>query len=105
MLKHEDELYFKKSLFDKIPSISIDVAVMERSNNIQCKTLNCGWTDIGSWDKYFEIFPQDKNNNNIIQVESKNNNIKTSERIVATIGIKDLNIIDNKDAILIKKRL
>ena len=54
MLKHEDELYFKKSLFDKIPSISIDVAVMERSNNIQCKTLNCGWTDIGSWDKYFE---------------------------------------------------
>ena len=47
---------------------------------------------------------QDKNNNNIIQVESKNNNIKTSERIVATIGIKDLNIIDNKDAILITKK-
>ena len=43
MLKHEDELYFKKSLFDKIPSISIDVVIMERSNNIQYETLNCGW--------------------------------------------------------------
>lgn len=104
MLKHEDELYFNKSLFNKIPSISIDFAVMERSNDILCKTLDCGWTDIGSWDKYFEIFPRNRNNKHVIQVQSKNNNIKTSERIVATIGVNDLNIIDNKDAILITKK-
>jgi mannose-1-phosphate guanylyltransferase/mannose-6-phosphate isomerase len=98
------ELIFCPKLFSKIPSISIDYAVMEHSNNIYLYPFNGKWNDVGSWDSFSEIIKMPTNNKKIIQVESKKNFIVTKNRTIATIGIEDLIIIDTDDATLITKK-
>ena len=102
-LDKQCEYIFNVKKFDKIPSISIDVSVLQNSKNIYCNPIKCEWNDIGSWDRYFNTFPP-KNNKNIIQIKSKNNSIKSSKRLITTIGVKDLIIVDNDDATLIAKK-
>ena len=65
--------------------------------------MNCQWNDIGSWDRYFECIPQ-KKTNKVIQINSKNNFIKNKNKLIATVGIEDLIIVDTNDAILIAKK-
>lgn len=101
--KNSNDISFNKSLFNKIPAISIDYAIMEKVNNITCYPLNCGWNDVGSWDSLSNLNVSNSKNN-IIQVSSQNNFIRTDKRIIATIGIKDLLIIDTNDATLIAKK-
>ena len=102
-LGKQSEYIFDVKKFNKIPSISIDVSVLQNSKNIYCNPIKCAWNDIGSWDRYFDTFSP-KNNKNIIQIKSKNNSIKSSKRLITTIGVRDLNIVDNDDAILIAKK-
>ena len=75
-----------------------------KSKNIYCYPIECDWNDVGSWDRFFKCFPNTKNNKNIIQVKSKNNSIKSNKRLIATIGVEDLIVVDSQDAILIAKK-
>tara|TARA_Y100000022_G_C13245043_1_gene374336 strand:- start:619 stop:2010 length:1392 start_codon:yes stop_codon:yes gene_type:complete len=102
-LTSKDQYTFCTKMFKDIPSKSIDTAIMEKSKNIYCYQTDCEWSDVGSWERYFECFPA-KKSNKIIQVNSKNNSIKGTNRLIATVGVKDLVIIDNKDATLIAKK-
>jgi mannose-1-phosphate guanylyltransferase/mannose-6-phosphate isomerase len=71
--------------------------------------VNIGWNDLGSFDSFYDVFKEDENKNisdeqNII-IDSKNNIIQSySRKIVAAVGVEDLIIIDNKDALLICKK-
>ncbi len=98
------ELDFDYHKFSKIPSISIDFAVMEKANNILLKKLSSDWSDVGSWDNLIKVKNTAKNSKNIIQLNSKNNYIRNKKRIIATIGIQDTIIVDNDDATLIIKK-
>lgn len=102
--KKLNEFSFDLKLFKKIPSLPIDKAVMEKSNNIFCHPINCEWNDVGSWERFFECFPIKNNSKKLVQIKSKNNLIKTETRLIATIGVKDLIIIDKNDATLIAKK-
>ena len=102
--KTKDEYVFDLDLFKKIPSISIDNSVLEKISNIDCCPINCGWNDIGSWDGFFKSFPGKYNSKNIVQVNSKNNSIKSKDRLITALGVKDLIVVDNNDAILIAKK-
>ncbi len=99
-----NEFKFPEKLFSKIPSRSIDFAVMEQEKNIFLYPLNCDWSDIGSWDSIAEINQIQQTNNKIIQIDSSNNFIKSDKRAIATIGIEDLIIIDSDNATLISKK-
>ena len=102
--KRLNEYSFNSKLFKKIPSAPIDKAVMEKINNVSCYPINCEWNDVGSWESFFKCFPIRKNSKKLAQVKSKNNLVKTDRRLIATIGVEDLIIVDSHDATLIAKR-
>jgi mannose-1-phosphate guanylyltransferase/mannose-6-phosphate isomerase len=99
-----NEFNFSKSLFSKIPSQSIDYAVMEHEKNIYLYPFNSEWSDVGSWDSVAKLNIDRPFNDRIIQVDSKNNFIRSENRLIATIGVKDLIIVDSDNATLISKK-
>lgn len=99
-----------KDAFSKINTkISIDYGIMEKSDKVAVVPVNIGWNDLGSFDSFYDIFEEDENKNisddqNII-IDSKNNLIQSyNGKIVAAVGVEDLIIIDNRDALLVCKK-
>ncbi len=94
--------------FQNIPSISIDYAVMEKSADIVVVDCHLDWQDIGSWEAYKKLFSPDARGNSIlgeaILIDSDNNFIHSESRLVTSIGIQNLAIIDTPDALLITQR-
>lgn len=94
--------------FDKMPNISIDYAVMEKSSNIVMVELKSDWKDLGSWKSIYEISPKDENNNvfvgHVLDKGSKNSLVYSSSKLVATIGLEDTVIVETEDAILACKK-
>lgn len=90
--------------FEKMPSISIDYALMEKSDNIAMVELKSDWKDLGSWKSIYEVSPKDKNNNvfvgHVLDKDSKNSFVYSSSKLVATIGLEDTVLIETEDAIL-----
>ena len=98
----------KAKSFEKCRDISIDVAVMEKTNKGFVLPLNAGWSDIGSWEKVWEVLNKDKNGN-VLQGKtyiknSKNCLLKSDHRLVVGLGIEDLIIIETSDAILVSNK-
>jgi mannose-1-phosphate guanylyltransferase/mannose-6-phosphate isomerase len=95
--------------FKDMPDISIDYAVMEKSPNIAVVPMDITWSDIGSWDSVYELLPKDENSNvkigkNIVEIDTQNSLIYTNDRVISTIGVKDLIIIDTDDVLLIAEK-
>ena len=99
-----NEISFSDNLFSKIPSKSIDFSVMEHASNINLYPMNEKWNDVGSWDSLSEIYGYKNLSQNVVEVDSYDNFIRSKKRIIATIGIKDLIIIDSDNATLIAKK-
>jgi mannose-1-phosphate guanylyltransferase/mannose-6-phosphate isomerase len=94
--------------FGKMPSISIDYAVLEKSRRVAVLPLDVMWSDVGSWDSFFDVLDKDTNLNakigDVIDLDTKNSLIIAPHRLVATIGIEDTMVIDTPDALLIARR-
>lgn len=94
-----------KISFSKCPNISIDFAIMEKTNLGTVVPLAAEWTDIGSWDAVWKISKKNKDGNflegNIITKETKNCYLRSEKRLVATLGVSNLVVIETNDAILI----
>ena len=90
--------------FYDMPNISIDYAVMEKSDKLAMIELESDWKDIGSWQSIYEISPKDTNNNvkigHVLDKDSKNSFVYASSKLVATIGLEDTVVIETEDAIL-----
>ena len=99
-----DEAAFKAS-----PSDSIDYAVMEKTDRAAVVPVSCGWSDIGSWSSLWSVAERDANGNrhegDVISVDTKDSLVRASERrLVATIGVEDLVIVDTPDATLVARK-
>ncbi len=94
-----------KNNFKNCPDISIDLAVMEKTQSGMVLPLDVGWSDIGSWKAVWENSNKDKNGNftkgKVIYKDTKNSYIRSENKLVVTYGINDLAIIETNDAILI----
>ena len=94
--------------FDKMPSISIDYAIMEKSDKIALLRLESDWNDLGSWKSIYDVSNKDENNNvfvgHVIDEGSKNSFVYASSKLVTTIGLEDTVIIETEDAILACKK-
>ena len=99
-----NEISFLPEIFSKIPSKSIDYAVLEHDKNIKLFPLTCLWDDLGSWDSIEKLCNQGSKDEKVVEIQSENNFIKTQNRVIATIGVKDLIIIDSDNATLIAKK-
>jgi mannose-1-phosphate guanylyltransferase/mannose-6-phosphate isomerase len=99
-----------KDAFSKINTkISIDYGIMEKSDKVAVVPVDIGWNDLGSFDSFCDVFQEDENKNisdeQNIFIDSKNNIIQSyNGKIVAAVGVEDLIIIDNRDALLVCKK-
>ena len=96
-----------------IPNISIDYAVMEKSDKIKVIKAEFDWNDVGSFDSLIEEVMVDSDGDNRsknnkaekIEIDSKNNfYFSDKNKLIATIGLEDFIVIDTNDALLISKK-
>ncbi|MDO7253782.1 mannose-1-phosphate guanylyltransferase/mannose-6-phosphate isomerase [Helicobacter cappadocius] len=104
-----NEIYTRinSELSEKIPEISIDYALMEKSKKIKCVIGDFSWSDVGSFESLNDEWPKDTQGNasrNDIIAKNSENNFILSDKFVATIGIKDLIIVDTNDSLLLAKK-
>jgi len=94
-----------KDAFSACPSDSIDYAVMEKTRKGVVIPINVGWNDIGSWSALWDVGHQDDNSNvthgDVLLEDTKNSFIYADSRLVATIGIDDVIIVETVDAVLV----
>lgn len=92
-------------VFPTFPSISIDYGIMERSENIYTIPGSFGWDDVGSWLALERIKKSNEYGNivggNVITIDTNDCIIQAENKLIATIGLEDLIIVDSEDAILI----
>lgn len=90
------------------PSESIDYAVMENTDKVMVIGAKFRWNDVGSWSAIWDESPRDADGNflqgDVIAMDTRNSFVLSNERLVATIGVDDLVIVDTPDAILISAR-
>ncbi len=105
MRKEGDFLYLHADAFQQCPAKSIDYAIMEQTDNAVVIPLDCGWNDVGSWCALWEMASKDLNGNSIkgdvYSEQTSNCYIHASEKLVGTVGVKDLIVIETKDAVLV----
>ncbi len=91
--------------FESSPSESIDYAVMEKTRRALVCPLDVTWSDIGSWTALHDVLPHDANGNilhgDITCIETKNSMIRAEHRLVATVGVQDLIVIETADAVMV----
>ena len=95
-------------VFENMPSVSIDYAIMEKSDKISLCKLLSDWSDLGSWQSLYDTSKKDDNGNvlegNIIADDVKNSLIYSDKKVVAAIGIEDVILVNTEDAILACKK-
>lgn len=96
-----------KEEFSKFEKISIDYGVMEKSDKIEVIPVDIGWNDIGSFPSLEEVFKKNKNGSVIkdarcIEIDSeKNIIIGNDNKVIATVGVRNLIIVDTEEGLLI----
>ncbi|MBT3144130.1 mannose-1-phosphate guanylyltransferase/mannose-6-phosphate isomerase [Neptunomonas phycophila] len=94
-----------KDAFTNCPDESVDYAVMEKTDKAVVIPLDAGWSDVGSWSALWEIKDKDINGNvfegDVIAHSTNNSMVVSNERLVATLGVDDLIIVDTKDALMV----
>jgi len=100
-----DFIRLEPSAFSASPSVSIDCALMEKTNKAIVVALSAGWNDIGTWSALKEVSKKDQNGNfikgDVFAFETINSYIQAEHRMVATIGLENLIIVETSDATLI----
>jgi mannose-1-phosphate guanylyltransferase/mannose-6-phosphate isomerase len=107
-LRDGQTLVPKMRFFSESPSQSIDYGILEKAKNIKVMPLSIEWNDLGSWHSVWEIGAGDDNGNTLIGDitvrDVKNSYIRSDNRLVAVIGLDDIVVVDNPDAILVASR-
>ncbi len=91
--------------FGRCESNSIDYAVMEKTELACVVPMNAGWSDIGSWASLWDQGKKDDSGNSIhgdvMTSETENSFVHAQSRLIATVGIRDMVIVETPDAILV----
>jgi len=94
--------------FDLSPSDSIDYALMEKSDKCVVVPLDANWSDLGSFSSLYDASTKDNNANvikgDVLAEYTKNSYIDTDNRLVATVGVENMIIIDTPDALLVASK-
>lgn len=114
--KYNPEMYaFSKngyegflSFYPDIPSISLDYALLENIDSMYVYPLHLGWSDVGSWDNLYQVMEKDTEKNvkkgNVLTLDTKNSFIMADKKLITTLGVEDLIIVDTKEAMFIAKK-
>lgn len=104
---HEENniIQIDESAFSLCPTDSIDYAVMEKTKNGAVVPLDIEWDDLGSWNAFYNIGKKDSSNNvikgDVIQKDSHNCYLHSTGRLISTIGLNDIAVVETKDSVLV----
>ena len=91
--------------YRRLPSVSIDHGVMERSSKAAMIPVDFAWSDVGSWSSLEEVAPVNRDgmvmNGRIVDVDSRDSIVYADTRLVATIGLSNMVVVDTPDATLV----
>ncbi len=103
-----DFLRLDADAFSAAPSRSIDYAVMERTDRGVVVAVDPGWSDVGSWRALHEISPADEKGNVLIgdvrAAGTTNSYLRSNGRLLVTVGVDDLVVVADPDAVLVARR-
>jgi mannose-1-phosphate guanylyltransferase len=93
-------------LFEKMPNEPIDTEIMEKGDKMAVIPADLGWSDVGSWKSVYEILCQKLNMNEIVRGEhigykDKNIFVLGHKRMIATVGLENIAVIDTSDVTLV----
>lgn len=94
--------------FGELADLSIDYAIMEKSRDVLVCPLAITWSDVGCWDSVYDVMEKDQDQNvkigQVLSIDTTNSLIIGGKRIISTIGLDDLLIIETEEAVLISKK-
>ncbi len=92
-------------IYRRIKPVSIDSGVMEQSSKAAVVPVTFKWSDVGSWGSLDEVAEKNEAGNvvtgRVIDIESKHTIVYADRRVVATIGLQDMVVVDTPDATLV----
>ncbi len=92
-------------IYPRLKSISIDYAVMERLKSIATLPLDCGWSDLGSWEALAEVLPSGDGGNrsrgDVVAIDAADNLLYAEEGTVAVVGVEGLVVVRTGDSVLV----
>ena len=104
----QQDMHFTRvdaAAFAACPDDSIDYAVMEKTADAAMVPLDAGWSDIGSWSALWDVSAKDAEGNvfkgDVLGQATRNTYVHADSRLVATVGVEDLVIVETKDAVLV----
>ena len=94
--------------FAACPDESVDYAVMEKTDRAVVVPLSAGWSDVGAWSSLWEVGDADEEGNvfsgDVISHSTRNSYVRSEHRLVATVGLEDIVVVESNDAILVADR-
>ncbi|MDO8444736.1 MAG: mannose-1-phosphate guanylyltransferase [Deltaproteobacteria bacterium] len=92
-------------VYGELPSVSIDYGVMEKADNVLVVPSTFGWNDVGSWTAIDDLLPRNEHgvvaHAEHISIDTKDCIVYSPKKLVATIGVSDLIVVETEDALLI----
>lgn len=101
-----DFLRLEKKAYEVCKTISLDYAVMEKAGNIDCVTLDAGWSDLGAWPAVWQLANRDADGNasrgDVVLMDSRDSYAHSADgACLALLGVDNIMAIATKDAILV----
>ncbi len=94
-----------EKLYDSLPFISIDHAVLEKSKRVAVIPAKIQWSDVGAWDALLDVAEKDGNGNvlteNVTELDCSGSIIQGEDRLIAAVGLKEIIVVDTPDALLV----
>ncbi|SEH30227.1 mannose-1-phosphate guanylyltransferase/mannose-6-phosphate isomerase [Magnetospirillum fulvum] len=104
-----DFLHLAADAFAACPSVSVDVALMEKTDKAAVVPVDMGWSDVGAWDTLWEIGAKDEGGNvlvgDVVSEDLRNSYVRSEGgRLIAVIGLADVVVVGTDDAVLVTDR-
>lgn len=95
-------------IFSQCPSDSIDFAIMEKTDKAVVVPLTAEWNDVGSWSALWDVIEKDESGNaingDVLTVNTQDCVLHSSGRLIATVGLRDLVIVESSDAVMVASK-
>ena len=92
-------------LYGTMRRVSVDYAVMERCDDLATLPLDCGWSDLGSWEALAEVLEENGNGNAVrgeaLAIDASGNLLFCDHGLISAVGVSDLVIVRTDDAVLV----
>lgn len=103
-----------KTIYESMPKIAIDYAIIEKDKNFLAVEGVFDWTDVGDWNDVWENLPKDSKGNvyidgeepggRVMNIDTTNTLVQTDGKLIAMVDVDDIAIVDTKDILLVCKR-